>query len=70
MARWLCQVCGYVYDESLGEKDTGTQPGTRFDEFPADWKCPICGSGKEVFVMLGEGPPAARTLSPASPWLR
>jgi rubredoxin len=55
MARWLCQVCGYVYDETLGEKETGTPPGTRFEDLPGDWKCPICGSGKEVFVKIDEG---------------
>jgi pyruvate oxidase len=55
MARWLCQVCGYVYDETLGEKETDTPPGTRFEDLPADWKCPICGSGKEVFVKIDEG---------------
>ena len=58
MARWLCQVCGYIYDKTLGEKDTGTPPGTGFENLPADWKCPICGSGKEVFVKVGEGAPA------------
>jgi len=57
MARWLCQVCGYVYDEALGEKETGTPPGTRFEDLPGDWKCPICGSGKEVFVKVEEGAP-------------
>ena len=59
MARWLCQVCGYVYDETLGEKETGTPPGTRFEDLPADWKCPICGLGKEVFVKIDEEAPAA-----------
>ena len=55
MARWLCQVCGYIYDEDAGEKMTGTPPGTRFEDLPADWKCPICGSGKEVFVRTDGG---------------
>ena len=59
MTRWLCQVCGYVYDETLGEKETGTPPGTRFEDLPGDWKCPICGSGKEVFVKIDEGASAA-----------
>jgi len=59
MTRWLCQVCGYVYDETLGEKETGTPPRTRFEDLPGDWKCPICGSGKEVFVKIDEGASAA-----------
>jgi len=62
MVRWLCQICGYVYDEETGEKTTGTPPGTRFKDLPADWKCPVCGSGKEVFVMTGEG----RAAGPAT----
>ncbi|MGA2934215.1 MAG: thiamine pyrophosphate-dependent enzyme [Methanomicrobiales archaeon] len=66
MARWLCQVCGYVYDETLGEKDTGTPPGTRFDDLPPDWKCPICGSGKEVFIKVEEGAPAAPQVTTVS----
>jgi pyruvate oxidase len=63
MARWLCQVCGYVYDEEAGEMMTGTPPGTRFEDLPADWKCPICGSGKEVFVRTGEGVPAGQATT-------
>ena len=58
MARWLCQVCGYIYDEAAGEPMTNTPPGTRFEDLPADWKCPVCGSGKEVFVRTGEPEPA------------
>ncbi|HMA04425.1 MAG TPA: thiamine pyrophosphate-binding protein, partial [Methanomicrobiales archaeon] len=63
MARWLCQVCGYIYDEEAGEKMTNTPPGTRFEDLPADWKCPICGSGKEVFVKTGEGAPAGQATT-------
>ena len=60
MARWLCQVCGYVYDEETGEKETGTPPDTRFEDLPPDWKCPVCGSGKEVFIRADEGIPVPR----------
>ncbi|HVN66242.1 MAG TPA: thiamine pyrophosphate-dependent enzyme [Methanomicrobiales archaeon] len=63
MARWLCTVCGYVYDEEAGEPLTGTPPGTRFADLPDGWKCPVCGSGKEVFVREGGEAPAA----PATP---
>ncbi|HUK93279.1 MAG TPA: thiamine pyrophosphate-dependent enzyme, partial [Methanomicrobiales archaeon] len=66
MARWLCQVCGYVYDEALGEKDTDTPPGTRFGDLPVDWKCPICGSGKEVFVKVAEEAPVAAAPLPTT----
>ncbi|MDD1661369.1 MAG: rubredoxin, partial [Methanomicrobiales archaeon] len=63
MARWLCQVCGYIYDEEAGEKMTGTPPGTRFEDLPPDWKCPICGSGKEVFVRTGEEAPGGQATT-------
>jgi pyruvate oxidase len=66
MARWKCQVCGYVYDEALGEKATGTLPGTRFTDLPPDWLCPICQAGKDSFLRLEEEAPpggAATTVS-------
>jgi pyruvate oxidase len=66
MARWRCQVCGYIYDEALGEKATGTPPGTRFSDLPPDWLCPVCQAGKDSFVQLEEGPApagAANTVS-------
>jgi pyruvate oxidase len=66
MARWKCQVCGYVYDEALGEKSTGTPPGTRFLDLPSDWLCPICQAGKDSFVRVEEEAPpggAATTVS-------
>ncbi|HXW99079.1 MAG TPA: thiamine pyrophosphate-binding protein, partial [Methanomicrobiales archaeon] len=53
MARWLCQVCGYVYDEDAGEKMTNTPPGTRFEDLPPGWACPVCGAGKDAFVRTG-----------------
>jgi pyruvate oxidase len=50
MTRWRCTVCGYIYDEAVGEPNTGTPPGTRFADLPEDWRCPVCGAGKEAFV--------------------
>ena len=45
MEKWECTVCGYVYDPA--EED-----GVAFEELPDDWTCPICGVGKEDFVLL------------------
>lgn len=45
MARYLCTVCQWVYDE---EKE-----GTKFADLPDDWTCPICGAGKDVFELQG-----------------
>ena len=49
MKKFVCQLCGYVYDESLGEPDNGIAPGTKFEELPDDYECPLCGAGKEEF---------------------
>ena len=49
MKKYVCKLCGYVYDESLGEPDNGIAPGTKFEELPDDYECPLCGAGKEEF---------------------
>ncbi|MFP4196401.1 MAG: thiamine pyrophosphate-dependent enzyme [Methanomassiliicoccales archaeon] len=54
MSRWKCTVCSYVYDEDQGEPATGTPPGTRFEDLPQDWKCPICQAGKGAFERVVE----------------
>lgn len=50
MDKYLCTVCGYVYDPAEGDPDHGIAPGTKFEDIPDDWVCPICGVGKEDFV--------------------
>jgi len=52
--RWLCMVCDYVYDESLGDPEHGLPPGTRFEDIPDDWSCPDCGVTKDDFGLLDE----------------
>ena len=47
--RYICSICGYVYDEALGDPDSGLAPGTRFEDIPEDWQCPICGASKSMF---------------------
>ena len=47
--QFICRVCGLVYDERLGDVDSGLAAGTRFDDIPDDWACPICGVGKADF---------------------
>ncbi len=49
MQRFICDVCGYVYDPKLGDPEHGVKPGTPFDLVPADWVCPECGVGKDQF---------------------
>ena len=52
MKKWVCDVCGYVYDPEAGEPENGIEPGTSFDDLPNDYECPICGVGKEEFSPL------------------
>ena len=49
MDRYVCVICGYVYDPEQGDPDNGVSPGTAFADLPDDWECPICGAGKEDF---------------------
>lgn len=49
MEKWLCVVCGYVYDEEIGDPDSGIAPGTKFADIPEDWVCPLCGVSKDQF---------------------
>ena len=52
MCKHVCDLCGYVYDSSLGDPDNGIKPGTKFEEIPEQWLCPLCGVGKENFVKV------------------
>ena len=45
----VCSVCRYEYDPAKGDPEHGIEPGTSFDDLPDDWRCPICGSPKDVF---------------------
>ena len=49
MQKYVCVVCGYVYDPEEGDPDNGVAPGTAFADLPADWACPECGAGTEDF---------------------
>lgn len=47
--KYVCSVCGYVYDEAVGELDSGIAPGTAWADVPDDFVCPVCGVGKDSF---------------------
>ncbi len=47
--KYVCNVCGWVYDEEIGDPDNGIAAGTEFDALPEDFVCPLCGVGKEDF---------------------
>ena len=46
---YKCVICGYEYDEAIGDAANGIAAGTKFEELPEDYTCPICGVGKENF---------------------
>ena len=46
MAKYKCQICGYIYDE---EKE-----GVKFEDLPDDWKCPMCFAPKHMFKLVEE----------------
>ncbi|MDD3192549.1 MAG: rubredoxin [Oscillospiraceae bacterium] len=49
MKKFVCTVCGYIYDEALGAPDNGVAPGTKWEDVPEDFVCPLCGVGKDLF---------------------
>ncbi len=46
MAKYLCNLCDYVYNEAKGDEDSGIKAGTLWKDIPNDWTCPICGVTK------------------------
>lgn len=49
MKKWKCLICGWVYDPAVGDPDNGIAPGTKWEDLPDDWVCPVCGVGKDQF---------------------
>lgn len=49
MQKYVCSVCGYVYDPEAGDPDNGVNPETPFEDVPEEWVCPVCGVGKDMF---------------------
>ena len=51
--KYMCNLCGYVYDPAEGDPDEGIAAGTAFVDLPEDWVCPTCGAPKSEFSPLG-----------------
>ena len=49
MKKYVCTACGYIYDEELGDPYSGVAPGTKWEDVPEDWVCPVCGVSKSDF---------------------
>ncbi|WP_374679773.1 rubredoxin [Hydrocarboniphaga effusa] len=54
MKRWICVICGFIYDDAVGMPEHGIAAGTRFEDLPDDWICPECGSPKSAFEIYEE----------------
>ncbi len=54
MNKYVCSVCGYIYDEEIGSHESDIGPGTLWEDVPADWECPLCGAPKDDFEKQGE----------------
>ena len=52
MKKYICDVCGWIYDPEIGDPDSGIAPGTKFEDIPDDWECPECGVGKDDFSVV------------------
>ncbi len=51
MKKYKCVICGYIYDPAEGDPEEGIRPGTPFSDLPDDFICPICGAGKDEFLI-------------------
>ena len=47
--KFVCNICGWEYDEAAGDPEHGIAPGTAFADLPDDFECPLCGVGKDEF---------------------
>lgn len=50
--KYICLVCGWIYDEEHGCPEEGIAPGTRWDDISPTWQCPECGACKDDFEMV------------------
>lgn len=50
--KYICDVCNWVYDEELGDPENGIAPGTKFEDLPEDFECPLCFVGKLEFSKI------------------
>lgn len=66
MGAYKCSICGYIYEEEKGMPEVGIAPGTRWEDLPDDWVCPICGASKAEFKKQGE-PGAAAAAKKTNP---
>lgn len=54
MQKYICNVCGWIYDPAIGVPDQGIKPGTKFEDLPDSFTCPECGVGKDEFSPIND----------------
>ncbi|MEF9971568.1 MAG: rubredoxin [Oscillospiraceae bacterium] len=64
MKKYVCSVCGYIYDEAQGIPEAGIPAGTKWEELPENWICPLCGAAKSEFKEQGGAEPAKKPVTP------
>lgn len=52
--KYQCTVCGHIYDEEIGDPDSGIAPGTLWEDIPDDWRCPECGVSKDEYDIMDD----------------
>jgi len=52
MSKYICEICGYIYDPEKGDSSAGIPVGTPFEKLPDSWRCPICGADKTMFKKM------------------
>lgn len=67
MSKYVCTVCGYLYDEAAGMPESGIAPGTKWETLPDNWTCPMCGATKADFEKQGEAKAAASSVNNPMP---
>lgn len=56
MRKYVCIICGFIYDEAVGIPEAGIAAGTKWEDLPEDWTCPLCGATKDEFEEMKTGP--------------
>lgn len=52
--KYICSRCNYIYDEARGEPHRGIKPGTKFDDLPDNYRCPVCALDPMISKSFGD----------------
>lgn len=51
-SKYMCQICGYIYNPAVGDETSGIAAGTAFEDLPSNWQCPVCKVSKDEFKKI------------------